>query len=214
MPPPPAIDGRRERSRRTRARVIAAATHLLVDHGYVATTIGAVADDAGVGVQTVYYLFGTKRNLLAAVLDASIAGDTESVPVLARPWVDELAAEEDPTTAVELLVEASTAILTRAAPVYDVVRRAAADPEVGDLLADNRARRRTDQRRLVELLAGAGHLRPGLDVATAADVVYGLLNEEVVLLLTVDCGWDTHRFRCWATDLVLQQLVGAGPWEA
>ena len=176
-------------------------------HGYLATTIGAVADEAGVGVQTVYYLFGTKRNLLAAVLDASIAGDTEPVPVLARPWVDELAGMDDAGEAVALLVEASTAILVRAAPIYDVVRRASADTEVGELLADNRARRRADQRRLVEVLDAAGHLRPGLDVTTAADIVYALLNEEVVLLLTLDCHWPPTQIRAWATPLLLHELT-------
>ena len=201
------MDGRHERSRRTRARVIAAATRLLVDDGYLSTTVGAVADEAGVGVQTVYYLFGTKRNLLAAVLDASIAGDTDPVPVLARPWVDELAAADDAATAIALLVEASTAILTRAAPVYDVVRRAAADAEVGELLADNRARRRADQRHLVEVLADAGHLRPDVPVGRAADIVYALLNEEVILFLTVDCAWPPAEFRAWATTTLLHQLT-------
>jgi AcrR family transcriptional regulator len=207
MPPTRAPDGRRERSRRTRARVIDAATGLLVDRGYLATTVEAVAEAAEVAVQTVYYAFGTKRNLLAAVLDARIAGDTDPVPVLRRPWVDELAATADPVAAVELLVEGSVAILSRAAPVYDVVRRAAADPEIAELLAGNRARRRADQRRLVEVLARAGHLRPDLAVGAAADAVYGLLNEEVVLLLVGDCGWSVTRFRRWATDLLLHQLT-------
>ena len=64
-------DGRRQRSLRTRARIVDAAARLFVDDGYVATTIEAVADAAGVAVQTVYYVFGTKRNLLAAVLDVT-----------------------------------------------------------------------------------------------------------------------------------------------
>ena len=95
MAGPTEADGRRVRSRRTRARVVDAAARLFVDHGYVATTIEAVADRAGVAVQTVYYVFGTKRNLLAAVLDASIAGDVETTPVLDRRWVDELAPTPD-----------------------------------------------------------------------------------------------------------------------
>ena len=100
------------------------------------------------------------------------------------------------------------AILARAAPIYEVVRRAAADPEVGALLDDNRRRRRDDQRRLVEVLRRSGHLRTGLDVDTAADVFYALLNEEVFLLLTADCGWDVDRFRRWATALMAHELVG------
>src|SRR5690349_22484054 len=130
----PKVDGRRQRSRRTRARIVDAATRLFVDDGYLATTIEAIAERAGVAVQTVYYVFGTKRNLLAAVLDASVAGDVEPVPVLERDWVEALRAEGDATSAVERLVEAMVAIVARTMAIYEVVRRAAADPDVSALL--------------------------------------------------------------------------------
>ena len=203
------LDGRRERSRRTRARVVDAATELFVAGGYLATTVEAVAERAGVAVQTVYYVFGTKRNLLAGVLDTSIAGDDEPVAVLDRPWFDAVGAATDGPTAVGHLVDICVSILSRSAAVYEVVRRASADAEVGELLDDNRARRRADQRKLVDDIAKAGHLQPGLDVNAAADIVYGLLNEEVYLLLTADCAWSDDRFRHWATNLVLQQLATA-----
>jgi hypothetical protein len=57
------------------------------------------------------------------------------------------------------------------------------------------------------MLADAGHLRPGLDVATAADVFYALMNEEVFQFLVTDCGWDVERFRGWATSLISDQLL-------
>jgi AcrR family transcriptional regulator len=201
-------DGRRRRSLRTRARIVAAATDLFVERGYLGTTIEAVADVAGVAAQTVYYVFGTKRSLLAAVLDASIAGDVEPVAVLDRPWFDALGDEADAAASVAHLAAVSAQILARAAPIYDVVRRASADPDVGRLLEENRAQRRSDQQRLVEMLADAGHLRPGLDADAATDIVYGLVNEEVHLLFTGDCGWDLERFQRWMTELLLQQLLG------
>lgn len=203
------LDGRRERSRRTRARVVEAATGLFVADGYLATTVEAVAERAGVAVQTVYYVFGTKSNLLAAVLDTSIVGDDEPVALLERPWFDAVATAPDGRSAITHLVRECVAVLERTAPVYEVVRRASTDPDVGALLGDSRSRRRTDQHKLVDVLAAAGHLRPGLDVGTAADIVYGLLNEEVFLLFTADCGWSTARFQAWVGGLVLQQLAGA-----
>jgi AcrR family transcriptional regulator len=182
---------------------------LFVEHGYVATTIEHVAEDAGVAVQTVYYIFSTKRNLLAAVLDASVAGDVEPVPVLERDWVEALRAEQDATSAVERLVEATVAIVARTMAIYEVVRRAAADPEVSALLDEIRSRRRADQRALIEILWRSGHLHPRVDARIAADVLYGLINEEVLQLFTVDCGWEVEQFRSWATFLMLQQLVDA-----
>ena len=195
-------DGRKRRAGRSRERIIDAAAHLFVERGYVTATIEDIAAHAGVAVQTVYYVFGTKRNVLAAVLDTHIAGDHELVPVAEQAWVDDVAAATDPAAAIETLVAAAVGIIARAAPAYEVVRRAAADPEIGELLAQNRASRRADQRRLVEALWRGGQLRPDLDLDSAADVFYGLLNEEIYALLVVDCGWDLDRFRAWATDVI------------
>lgn len=202
-------DGRRRRSLRTRARIVEAAAHLLVERGYLLTTIEAVADVAGVAEQTVYYDFGTKARLLSAVLDASIAGDRDPVPVLDQQWVDKM--EDDPaaSSAVERLVAESVAILSRTALIYEVVRSASAVPEVGALLRENRRRRHDDQHRLIDTLWRSGHLRTGVEVATAADVFYALMNEEVFQQLTVDRGWSVERFQKWATSLMKQQLVAA-----
>jgi AcrR family transcriptional regulator len=198
-------DGRRERSRRTRARIVAAASGRFVSDGYHAATIEAIAEAAGVVVQTVYNAFGSKPKLLAAVLEHSIVGDLDPVPVAARPWVDALG-ELDAAAALALLVGESVDILGRVAPIHRVIRSAAADPEVAALHGVTRQRRREDQQRLVGILADAGHLRSGLDVAAAADVFYAVVNEEVFDLLTGDCGWDVTRFRAWATQLLEQQF--------
>lgn len=201
-------DGRRARSQRTRAAIVAGATRRFLAHGYLGSTIEDVAREAKVSVQSVYYVFGTKPKLLAAVLDASIAGDAAAVAVLDRPWVDQLRAAPTAHDALTLLVDASVEIVTRAAPIYEVIRRASADSDVAALLAETRHRRRLDQRRLVEILAEAGHLHPTVDVSTAADVLYGLVNEEIVGLLIHDCGWTTDRLRAWTTGTLDNQLSG------
>jgi AcrR family transcriptional regulator len=200
-------DGRRRRAARSRQRIVRAATARFVAHGYAATTICDIARDAGVATQTVYYDFGTKRHVLQAVLDAAIAGDSDSIPVLDQTWVGELARATDPAVAVDLLVTASVAIFSRVAPVYDVLCHAAGEPDIGALFTANRAARRRDQQALVASLAAAGHLRTGLDVEAAADAVYALLNEELYLLLVGDCGWDHDRFRRWLADALRHQLL-------
>ena len=207
----PKVDGRRQRSARTRARIVDVAASLFVEQGYLSTTIEAVADKADVAVQTVYYVFGTKPSLMAAVLDVSIAGDPEPVATLERPWVDALRSETNPRRAVHHLVEGSVAIVARTSPMYEVLRHAASDREIKVLLDEIKRRRRHDQRQLVEILSQSGHLRRDLDVETAADIVYALLNEEVFQLLTGDCAWTLDRFHSWAASLLAQQLVGENP---
>ena len=200
-------DGRRERSRQTRGRIVAAATELYLARGYVNSTIEDVAEEAEVAVQTVYYVFGTKPQLLAAVLDASIAGDAEPVSLVERAWVDEIRSAKDASTAVMLLVGSSVGVIARAAPMYEVVRRAAADPEVDALLTETRRRRRDDQRLLIETLAASGHLSPGVAIDVATDTFYGLVNEEVFQLLVGDCAWTVDQFRTWATAMMTHVLI-------
>lgn len=189
-----------------------AATRLFVERGYTATTIEDVAAAAGVSVQTIYYSFGNKRTLLSAVLDMSIAGDLEPTPVLDRPWVAALRAEKDAGVVIETLVRETIRIVARATPVYEVIRRASADPDVAVLLHRNREARRVAQREFVEILHRGGHLAPELDVDAAADVYYAVLNEEVFQLLVDVCGWDVDRVTSWASALMHAQLVaGAAP---
>jgi hypothetical protein len=52
-------------------------------------------------------------------------------------------------------------------------------------------------------------LRRDLADEHAADVVYGLVNEDVYLMLTTDCRWSRKRFTTWLTETLLEQLVAA-----
>jgi AcrR family transcriptional regulator len=200
------LDGRRVRSQRTSSRLLAASRELFLEHGYARTTIEAIAARAGVSAQTVYNQFGTKCDLLAAVLDRAIVGDASPVAVIERSWFV-VGEDEQAADAIARFAKAGTAILARVAPVYDVIRSASALPEVRQLLAENRRRRRADQRHLVDALAATGQLRPDLDADHAADVVYGLVNEDVYLLLTGDCRWSRRRFTAWIAETMRHELM-------
>lgn len=58
---------RQERAATTRRQILAAARRLFYRDGYAATTLKAVAAEAGVAVQTVYAVFGSKAAILAAL---------------------------------------------------------------------------------------------------------------------------------------------------
>src|SRR5260370_25856660 len=100
VPVPPAASStrtpRRPKAQATRRRIRDAARRLFVERGYVAATIEAIAGEAGVAVPTVYLAFGTKRALLAELIDIAAVGDEEPVAVLERPWVDQLPHHPDP----------------------------------------------------------------------------------------------------------------------
>jgi AcrR family transcriptional regulator len=62
-------DLRLARGRSTRAQLLAAATDVLRQRGYAGTSMRAVADRADVQLSLVHYHFGSKRQLLVAVLE-------------------------------------------------------------------------------------------------------------------------------------------------
>jgi AcrR family transcriptional regulator len=65
----PSGDLRVARGQSTRAQLLAAATDVLRQQGYAATSMRAVADRAGAQLSLVHYHFGSKRGLLVAVLE-------------------------------------------------------------------------------------------------------------------------------------------------
>src|SRR5688500_19730578 len=95
-------DGRhgQARTRLARAAVVDAARTLFLERGYGATTIEAISDLADVPAATVYRLFSSKRGILQALLDVSIVGDHEAVPMADRPPVRQLLADPDPRNQV------------------------------------------------------------------------------------------------------------------
>ena len=207
-PPRQRSSVQREKSRATRRRIREAAERLFVRHGYLSTTIEAIAAEAAVAVQTVYFVFGTKRALLAEVLDVATAGDEAPVPILERPWVDQARREADPRRAVRLIAHPGCRIVARLAPVYEVVHgAAAADPDIAALLQRDKQRRLDNQTELVRMLADNGALAPGRDVAWAADVLFALLSHEMHQLLVVDRGWSLDAWEQWLADALTAQVL-------
>jgi AcrR family transcriptional regulator len=185
--------------RATRLRVIEAAKRLFIESGYPATTIEAVADAADVSLPTLYRLFGSKRALLGAVLDASFGGDDEPIAFGDRPAVRAARAEADPVKMVEAFGRILTDLMERTSAILHVLATAAqVDPEAADLLAEIRRQRHTGQSRIVAALAERDALDPDLDPAQAADMVYAYMSPDVHRILTIERGWASRDYELWA----------------
>jgi AcrR family transcriptional regulator len=76
------------RARLSREQVARAALELLDRHGLEALSMRRLADQLNVGTMTLYGYFGSKDDLLDAVIDAAVA-DRERVN-LEGPWQDQL----------------------------------------------------------------------------------------------------------------------------
>ena len=116
---------REANARQTRARIIAAATRRFLAHGYSATTMRAVAADAGVALPTVELAFRTKARLLKAVIDVAIAGDGEHLTMLDRQWAAQAESATDPAAFLEAFSRQLTVSAGRAAGLAAVALEAA-----------------------------------------------------------------------------------------
>ena len=189
---------RGEQARATRRRIVDAAAALFVEHGYPPTTLDQIAERAGVAVQTVYFHFGNKRTVLKEAVDVAAVGDDEPMPLLDRPWLEQIRVEPDPHRVIALWVQTSRTILGRIAPIMRVVRDAAAgDPDMADQWAINEQQRDTAYRLLAQLLADRGALKPDISVDEATDIIFALLSIELYLLLTATRGWTPERWERW-----------------
>src|SRR6478672_9140777 len=87
---------RREQAAATRQEILEAAERLFGQKGYAATTMAAIAAEAGVALKTVYVAFETKSGVLRALWNLRLRGDEELTPVAEQTWYREMLAEPDP----------------------------------------------------------------------------------------------------------------------
>jgi AcrR family transcriptional regulator len=199
---------RAEQARATRRRIVTAAASQFVAHGYGATLLDQVAEQAGVAVQTVYFHFGNKRTLLKEALDMAAVGDDDPVPLMERPWVKQFQDETDPVRIIVLWLATARAILDRIAPLMRVVRGATGtDPEVAAQWDTNQAQTRAANSFLADLLARRGALKPGLGVEQARDIAFVLSNAETFLQFTDVCGWTPDEWQDRTAAMLTAALV-------
>lgn len=203
-------DGRDQqaRTRLARTAVIQAARTLFLDRGYAATTIEAISTTSDVPSATVYRLFSSKLGILKALLDTSIVGDDDAIPLQDRPHARELFADPDPRRQLAGFAGITRAVNSRAATIYPIlVSAAGSDPHAAALLADYTRRRQQGQGQIAQSLARAGALRPKLRGRDAADVIHALMSPEVYRLLVSDRDWSPERYEQWLTATLVEQLL-------
>jgi AcrR family transcriptional regulator len=203
-------DGKRgqARTRLARTAVVDAARTLFLERGYGATTIEAISALSDVPPATVYRLFASKRGILKALLDISIVGDDEAVPMAERPHVRSLLAGPDAKNQLAGFVGTIAQVNSRTAPIYRIlVSAASSDPDAAALLDELTRQRQEGQGLIARSLARAGALRPELRERGAADIIHTLMSPEVYRLLVLERGWKPERYERWLTAILVDQLL-------
>jgi len=201
---------RKERAERTRQAILRAAAEEFATGGYQGTTMAAIANRAGVAVQTVYFVFHTKPMLLTAAIDAAVMGDDEPIPPDLTEWWIEGTTSDDGRHAIELFVANVAVIEQRAAPLDRVAEAAATtDPDVRDVVEHHETLRVAGYRSYLETFESRGLLREGLALDEAVDVLLTLVGSGVFLSFTEGRGWTVDRWVAWTTDTLCLLLLGS-----
>jgi AcrR family transcriptional regulator len=200
--------------------MIRAAYELFCERGFVATTMEAIAERAGVAVQTLYFTFNTKGALLGEVVGAAILGFERWTPGVGpavaidlpkalselHPWFGPFEREPDPRLALGLFIDGSIESLERIAPLI-VAAAAVGDPEVDAVRILGEQRRAEAFGVITKILAQKAGLREGVSQRRATDVLLTLMSAETYQQLRTGRGWSRRACRAWLLDVLSQQLL-------
>jgi TetR/AcrR family transcriptional regulator of autoinduction and epiphytic fitness len=201
---------RQEQARQTRRAILDAAAGLFVEPGYAATPLTAVAAEAGVAIQTVYKVFGSKAALLSALVDVVIAGDDEPVALPGRQFVKDVRALKGVRSKLIRFAGHLADTHARQAQVMLAVAAAStADPEAAAIWQKNLEDRRTGMTMFAAELAATGELRPEHTVETTTDVLWLAMDVRNYDWLVRQRGWSPERFQRWYVDTVTAALLPA-----
>jgi AcrR family transcriptional regulator len=191
---------------RRRAAVVDAANRLFVRDGFAATTIAKIAEDAGVSEEMVYKAFGNKVALVRAIRDKALAGVE---PVHAEHRSDRMqASQTDPRAIIRGWGVLTMEVAPRVAPVLLLVRDAAAsDPELARLQEEMDASRLTRMTHNARTLLKAGHLRDGITLDAATDVLWTYSSPELYELLVIRRRWSVERYGRFIADAMIGALL-------
>ena len=199
---------RRAKAQETEARILDAAATLFAERGYVATSLAAVAEHAGVNARTVYKVFGTKVRLLSRLVDVAMVGDQDAIPVAERSW----AATAFNASTGRQRVRAYAAVIGRvmrsAGSAFRVAAQAAAaDADAAELWATGQRLRLEDSTAFVAALHDAQLLRRDRPLHEAVATVWLITSPETFTQLSDGLDWTLDHYERWINQALTDALL-------
>jgi AcrR family transcriptional regulator len=186
----------------TRDEILRTARRLFADRGYAATTIGQIAAEAGVVVQTVYGSVGSKAALVLALNDLI---DSESgIPESGA----QLATTSDPRALLTSGVQVTRRLNERCGDIVRVLLAAEpTDPDVATAVRDGMRRHQDGAELLGRRLADLGALPSGITAEQAATTFALMTSPASWRQLTEDAGWSFDRAESWLVESLARLLL-------
>lgn len=199
---------RRAKARETERRIIDAAAALFTEHGYVGTSLAAIADRAEVDPRTVYKVFGSKVGLLSRLVDIATVGDQEAIPVAERSWAADAFGAATADERVHAFASVVRQVMASAGWAFRIAAQAAAtDPDAAALWATGRRHRLHDATLFVRSLRQADLLSRERSSRNAVATVWLVSSPETFLQLTDGLGWPLGRYEQWVERTLADSLA-------
>lgn len=193
---------RQRQAEETRRRILTATRELFASRGYAGTTLEAIAEIAEVSPKTVSAVFGSKRAILAELINP----DAFSAHV--QQLLNELRATPEPSKRLVLVAQITRRAYEPLVTELELLRTAGAvAPELADLARQIGARRRQNQARLIAYLNERQALHYDLSTEEATDVLWALTSYDLYRMLVVEQGWSPERYEAWLAQLLIQHLL-------
>ncbi|TFB74644.1 TetR/AcrR family transcriptional regulator [Cryobacterium flavum] len=202
-----AIRRRAAHAASTRAEIVMAAGRLMLERGYVGTSVAAIAGEAGVVVQTIYNSVGSKAELLAAVLDR-VAAEPGAPALLSGATRERMAEARTATEVIRILARSSALVNERTSGILRIVSEAAVvDPDVGEFEQKRDAARLHGFGEVAAALREKRGLRGGLSDHEAAATMWALAHPHTYRSLVLSLGWSTEAYLNWLEKSLLAALL-------
>lgn len=188
----------------TRARIVRAAL-AQIEQGHGTVSMGAIAKAAGVSRQALYLTFTNRTNLFIAVLRFA---DGQRGIVEERARIRATRTGRDALLAIVDRQARLNPEYKRLADAFEVLRRQDAAAE--EAWQDRQRDRLAGCRMVATRLADEGSLRSGLDVETAADLIWSVTSSTLWDDLVTVRGWTATAYSEQLAQLLLRHLAPEG----
>ncbi|TDW28555.1 TetR/AcrR family transcriptional regulator [Cryobacterium psychrophilum] len=181
----------------TREDIVSSAGRLMLGRGYVAVSIGDIATDANVAVQTIYNSVGTKAEVLAAILER-VAEQADAPDLVSASMRHKIEEARNPSEIIRILAAWCQVVNERTAGILRVVTEAAViDPDVAEFARRQDVTRLRGYGEVATVLRVRRGLRTGLSDHEGAAAIWAIGHPQVYRTLVLEVGWSVESYREW-----------------
>jgi AcrR family transcriptional regulator len=193
---------RQRQADETRTRIADAARKLILNKGYEAGTMEAIAREAGVATPTVYAVFGSKRRILTELIDRAAFGPAY------QELIGEVMELVDPVARLRFAARIARQIYDSERSEFELLRKAGVlNLELAGIEEEKECGRYEAQAPTITMLIQSARLLPGLDEKEARDIFWTLTSRDVYRMFVIERKWSSDRYEKWLSDVIVSALV-------